>query len=87
MDALLTKRNTLVAIALLVLWKIYLSATLQLHLDEAYYWLWSRHLLPMLWIDLRDSAKEILQESPTVFTSPSIQGSSLRTFSAAICAS
>jgi len=44
MDALLTKRNTLVAIALLVLWKIYLSATLQLHPDEAYYWLWSRHL-------------------------------------------
>ena len=26
------------------LWRLYLSATLQLHPDEAYYWLWSRHL-------------------------------------------
>jgi hypothetical protein len=44
MDALRTKRNTIAAIALLVLGKIYLSAILQLNLDEAYYGLWSRHL-------------------------------------------
>ena len=37
MDALRTKRNTIAVIALLVLRKIYLSAILQLNLDEAYY--------------------------------------------------
>ncbi len=44
MDTLFTKRNTIVAVALLILWKMYLSATLELHPDEAYYWMWSRHL-------------------------------------------
>ncbi len=44
MDALLTKRNTVAIVALLAVWKMYLSATLQLHTDEVYYWLWSRHL-------------------------------------------
>ncbi len=44
MDAILTKRNTIIVVALLALWKMYFAATLQLHPDEAYYWLWSRHL-------------------------------------------
>ncbi len=44
MDTFFTKRNTIIVVGLLILWKIYLSATLQLHPDEAYYWLWSRHL-------------------------------------------
>ena len=44
MDTVLTKRNTVIIVALLALWKIFFSATLQLHPDEAYYWLWSRHL-------------------------------------------
>ena len=38
------QRNTLIAVALLTLWKMYFAATLQLHPDEAYYWMWSRHL-------------------------------------------
>ncbi len=44
MDTFFTKRNTIIVVGLLILWKLYLSATLQLHPDEAYYWLWSRHL-------------------------------------------
>jgi hypothetical protein len=44
METFLTKRNTIAVVALLLLWKIYLSATLQLHPDEAYYWLWSKYL-------------------------------------------
>ncbi len=44
METALTKRNTIIFVGLLILWKIYLSATLQLHPDEAYYWTWSRHL-------------------------------------------
>lgn len=44
MDKLLTKRNTIILIGLITLWKIYMSAAIQLHPDEAYYWLWSRHL-------------------------------------------
>ncbi len=44
MEHILTKRNTVLVVALLSLWKMYLSATLQLHPDEAYYWMWSRHL-------------------------------------------
>lgn len=44
MDRILTKRNTIVFVGLLSLWRVYLSSTLQLHPDEAYYWLWSRHL-------------------------------------------
>jgi 4-amino-4-deoxy-L-arabinose transferase-like glycosyltransferase len=44
MDRLLTRRATLLVLALLTLWRLYLAATLQLHPDEAYYWLWSRAL-------------------------------------------
>jgi undecaprenyl-diphosphatase len=44
MDKVLTKRNTIIFVGLITLWKVYLSATLQLHPDEAYYWMWSRHL-------------------------------------------
>lgn len=44
MERLLDTRNAIVLIGLLTLWRLYLSAELQLHPDEAYYWLWSRHL-------------------------------------------
>jgi len=44
MEQVLTKRNTLILVTVLALWRLYLSATLQLHPDEAYYWLWSRYL-------------------------------------------
>jgi hypothetical protein len=44
LTAFLTKRNTILAVFVFALWKMYLSATLQLHPDEAYYWLWSRRL-------------------------------------------
>jgi len=37
-------RNTVIFVSLSVLWKIFLSAVLNLHSDEAYYWLWSKHL-------------------------------------------
>jgi len=38
------KTNAYVFVLLTAAWRAYLSATLQLHPDEAYYWLWSRHL-------------------------------------------
>jgi 4-amino-4-deoxy-L-arabinose transferase-like glycosyltransferase len=44
MEKLLDKRNTIILVGLLALWRLYLSAELHLHPDEAYYWLWSRHL-------------------------------------------
>jgi len=44
MEKLLNKRNTVIFVGVLTLWRLYLSATLQLHPDEAYYWLWSRNL-------------------------------------------
>lgn len=44
MEKLLNKRNTLILVGLLTAWRLYLSSELQLHPDEAYYWLWSRHL-------------------------------------------
>ena len=44
MGMFLTRRNTILLVAAVTLWRLYLSATLQLHPDEAYYWLWSRHL-------------------------------------------
>ena len=44
MEKVLTKRNTIILVGVLTLWRLYLSAELQLHPDEAYYWLWSRNL-------------------------------------------
>lgn len=44
MEKLLDLRNTVFLIGVLTLWRLYLSAELQLHPDEAYYWLWSRYL-------------------------------------------
>jgi len=43
-DRFFNKTNTLFFVAVATVWKAYLSATLQLHPDEAYYWLWSRRL-------------------------------------------
>jgi undecaprenyl-diphosphatase len=44
MEKLLNQRNTIIFVGVLTLWRLYLSAGLQLHPDEAYYWLWSKHL-------------------------------------------
>lgn len=44
MEKYLTKRSTIIIVGLITLWRAYLSATLQLHPDEAYYWLWARRL-------------------------------------------
>lgn len=44
MENLFNQRNTIIFVGVLTLWRLYLSAGLQLHPDEAYYWLWSRHL-------------------------------------------
>jgi undecaprenyl-diphosphatase len=44
MEKWLTPRTTVFLVGALTLWRLYLSATLQLHPDEAYYWLWSRNL-------------------------------------------
>ncbi len=44
MEAVFNTRNTILFVVALTLWRLYLSAGLQLHPDEAYYWLWSRHL-------------------------------------------
>jgi undecaprenyl-diphosphatase len=38
------RQNTIILVGILTLWRLYLSAELQLHPDEAYYWLWSRNL-------------------------------------------
>lgn len=44
METIFNRRNTIIFVLILTLWRLYLSSTLQLHPDEAYYWLWSRHL-------------------------------------------
>ena len=44
MDKLFSRQGTLAFVLLLSAWHLYLSASLQLHPDEAYYWLWSRNL-------------------------------------------
>lgn len=44
MIKLLNRTNTAVFVGVLTLWRGYVNATLPLHPDETYYWLWSRHL-------------------------------------------
>lgn len=44
MEKMLTARNTAIVVSVMALWRLYLTAELQLHPDEAYYWLWSRYL-------------------------------------------
>jgi undecaprenyl-diphosphatase len=44
MGKLLNGRNATLFVGVLIVWRLYLSASLQLHPDEAYYWLWSRNL-------------------------------------------
>ncbi len=44
MEKLLNRQNTIIFVGILTLWRLYFSAGLQLHPDEAYYWLWSRQL-------------------------------------------
>jgi len=44
MENIFNRRNTIILVGMLTLWRLYLSAELQLHPDEAYYWMWSRNL-------------------------------------------
>lgn len=44
MEKIFNQRNTIIFVGVLSLWRLYLSAELQLHPDEAYYWMWSKHL-------------------------------------------
>ncbi|MFA6913921.1 MAG: glycosyltransferase family 39 protein, partial [Endomicrobiia bacterium] len=44
MTKIFNLRNTIIFVFVSVLWKIFLSAVLSLHSDEAYYWLWSTNL-------------------------------------------
>lgn len=38
------KTNTIAFMAVITLWRCFVDATLELHPDEAYYWLWSKYL-------------------------------------------
>ena len=44
MEKWLTQRNAVLVVLAATLWRLHLAAALQLHPDEAYYWLWSRQL-------------------------------------------
>ena len=44
MKSIFNLKNTIIFVSFSVLWKIFISATLCLHADEAYYWLWSKYL-------------------------------------------
>ncbi|MDR1122961.1 MAG: glycosyltransferase family 39 protein [Endomicrobium sp.] len=44
MDKLFCRKNAFFIVCFVVLFKIFLSASIELHPDEAYYWLWSQHL-------------------------------------------
>ncbi|MCL2799864.1 MAG: glycosyltransferase family 39 protein [Endomicrobia bacterium] len=44
MERIFNKKNTVLAVGAVVLFKLFLSAVLELHPDEAYYWLWSKNL-------------------------------------------
>lgn len=46
MEKIFNKKNTFFLVGFAVLFKLFLSAGLELHPDEAYYWLWSVHLAP-----------------------------------------
>ena len=46
MEKIFTKRNAFFLVGVIVLFKIFISAVLELHPDEAYYWLWAQHLAP-----------------------------------------
>jgi undecaprenyl-diphosphatase len=46
MEKIFNKKNTFFLVGFAVLFKLFLSCGLELHPDEAYYWLWSVHLAP-----------------------------------------
>ena len=43
-EKILNKRNTVIFMLAVTAWRIFLNATMELHPDEAYYWMWSKHL-------------------------------------------
>ncbi|MCL2484878.1 MAG: glycosyltransferase family 39 protein [Endomicrobia bacterium] len=44
MEKIFNKKNTMLAVGASIVFKAFLSAFLELHPDEAYYWLWSKKL-------------------------------------------
>jgi len=44
MERIFNKKTAFFAVCAVLLFKVFLSAALELHPDEAYYWLWARHL-------------------------------------------
>ncbi len=44
MEKLLNKTTAVIFCTVLSLWRMFVNATVELHPDEAYYWLWSKHL-------------------------------------------
>lgn len=46
MVKILNLRNTIIFVSFSVIWKIFIASGLNLHSDEAYYWLWSKNLQP-----------------------------------------
>lgn len=44
MKEIFAKKNTCILVGFVVLFKTFLSAVLELHPDEAYYWLWAKNL-------------------------------------------
>ena len=44
MERILNRKNTLIFLGIITAFRLFIAATLQLHPDEAYYWLWSEHL-------------------------------------------
>lgn len=43
-DKILNKKNTILFMAAVTAWRLFLNATMELHPDEAYYWMWTKHL-------------------------------------------
>lgn len=85
MEQVLNKRTTVLLVGALTLWRLYLSATLELHPDEAYYWLWSRQLdvayfdhPPMvawfIWLSTRYSDAELWVRLPGTLVALVVSG-------------
>ncbi len=85
MEQVLTKRTTVLLVGALTLWRLYLSATLELHPDEAYYWLWSRQpdvayfdhppmVAWFIWLSTRHSDAELWVRLPGTLVALVVSG-------------
>ena len=43
-EKILNKKNTVIFMLAVTAWRVFLNATMELHPDEAYYWMWTKHL-------------------------------------------